>query len=177
MSATKTIGLGLGDFIPTNKVQFYNRTGATLKRGQFASVDLLGTQGESTSIVPAADGSCFGNLTAVATATLPGIPCVIAAEDIADNAIGYCYTQGSYIEYAAVDDDVGSADIDRGDLLTITNGATYASEWSTGLRAVGLALEDAAASSLTTARTVDASSHLRYCIFWGGIPGMGCALG
>lgn len=158
---------------PPRKCRLFNRTGATLKKGQVAMLDILGTQAETTSISPSADegAGLSHNTTPAATAGLQAFPLLVAAEDIADNAAGEFIIEGR-CEVAIVDDDVGSADVNRGDSLTVVNGVTYAQIHANGLRCVGVALEDGAADSTVTARTVDASSHLRWCYWVGGLVGI-----
>ena len=154
---------------PQRTCQLYNRTGAALKKGQTAMLDILGTQAETVSVSPSAtEGTAVQhNTTPVATAGLQMFPILVAMEDIADNAKGRFCIEG-LVEVAIVDDDVGSVDVNRGQALTVANGTTYAQIQANGTRCVGVALEDGAADSAVVARTVDASSHLRWCYWVGG---------
>lgn len=173
----KEIG-NLGDWIANRKVTFYNRTGATLKYGHVAMCDIAGTQSETSDIKVGPTGP-FANLTPVAqTLFEDGAPIVVCADPagVADNASGMFWICG-VVEVAVLDDDVSTTDIDRGNRVSmvVSESAVAVQEYvtgGTGTRAVGLALEDAAASSATAARTIDANCHLRDMIWWGGIPGM-----
>lgn len=169
MNGNASAPISFGYDHPQRTCQLYNRTGATLKRGQIAMLDILGTQAETVSVSPSAtEGTAAQhNTTPAATAGLQKFPLLVAMEDIADNAKGRFLIEG-FGEVAIVDDDVGSADVNRGDALTVVNGVTYAQIQANGTRCVGVALEDGAADSAVVARTVDASSHLRWCYWVGG---------
>lgn len=173
--------IGLGAQYSPRKVQAYNRTGSTINRGQVAMVDILGTQAETTGTAPHSGNpaGAYANMTPVVqTAFEKGAPCYVCADEtIADNALGWWYMWGE-VEVAVCDDDVSTTDIDKGDAVTIlvSESARAVQEvvtGGTGTRCVGLALEDAAADSTVTARTVDASSHLRYVLWLGGTPAFG----
>lgn len=177
----KTAQLNIGDVVETRKTQCYNRTGATLLKGQVAMVDKAGTQAETTE--PYGVGSVNGpwaNLTPCTQAGVDnGYEVYVCLDDsVADNAAGNFGICGVF-EVAVLDDDVSATDVDRGDALQIlvSESATAVSEWlskaTTGARHVGVAHEDAAADSTVTARTVDATSHLRWCHWWGGVAGLG----
>lgn len=155
---------------PVRKCRLFNRTGGTLKKGHIAMLDILGTQAETTSISPSADeGTGLShNTTTAATAGLQKFPILVAAEEIADNAAGEFIIEGR-CEVAIVDDDVGSADVNRGDALTVANNVKYAQIQAAGTRCVGVALEDGAADSNVTARKIDDDSHLRWCYWVGGL--------
>lgn len=168
----KAIPLGIGDFVPNIEHQFWNRTGATLTKGQVAMVDLIGTQAESTSIIPGADGSCFGNLTPVTQASLEnGFPIVVCLDDsVADNALGKFGMVGVF-PVSVLDDDVSTTDIDRGDPISmvVSESAVSVQAFANGDRCLGIALADAAASSSGTA-------SLKSCIWYGGVPCFGMNL-
>jgi len=182
MGILKTTNLGMGDWIASRKVKFYNRTGATINYGEGAMVDILATQAESTSIVPGEEASVFSNVGPVTQAALEEAnPIVVCAEPsgIADNAVGYFWLCG-VIDVKVMQDDASTTDIDKGDGITIlvsqaqaggalTTGGAEFQAWvtgGTGTRRLGFALEDAAASGTGTA-------DLKKVVFWGGIPGMG----
>lgn len=174
----KKIGCGVGDWIGAEFISAYNRTGATVPRGGCAMLDILGTQAETTSIVPGDPASVFANLTPVTQTEFEnGFPILVACADIADNALGLWFIAG-VIEVAVVDDDVSTTDADRGNRasMLVSESAVGLCEYvtgGTGTRNVGIFLEDGAASSATAARTYDASHHLRYVIYMGGIPCFG----
>lgn len=161
-----------GDFLPREEGVFYNRTGATLLRGQVAMMDILATQAETTSIFPGGTGpgtSSWDNLTPCVQAVLnQGAVLVVALSDILDNASGRCLIQG-WIEVAVCDDDISTTDTDRGDGLSIlvSESATAVQALANGGRLLGLALQDGAADSTDTDRLVNASSHLRWAFFNG----------
>lgn len=166
----------------------YNRTGATVLKGQVAMADVLGTQAETSGSAPHTGNpnGAYNNLgPIVQAADTEGQPCYVCADNsIADNALGRWVKCGE-CEIAVCDDDISTTDVDKGDRISIlvsqaaaggalTTGGGEVQAWVTGgARTLGLALEDAAADSTTTARTVTASAHLRWCIFWGGVAGMG----
>ena len=189
MSLIKQAGLSLGDWIATRKIQAFNRTGATVQYGEAAMIDILGTQSETTSIVPGNEASVFCNVGPVTQALIEESAIIVVCADpagVADNALGNWYLCG-VIDVMVSDDDVSTTDIDRGDGITIlvsqaasangtdtagsslTVGGAAFQQWvtaGTGTRRLGIALEDARASGTGVGVTKKA-------IFWGGIPGMG----
>lgn len=179
-----------GDNYSPVYIMAYNRTGATVLKGQLAMADILKTQSETSGSAPHTGNpnGAFFNLGPITQACdTEGQPCYVL-DDIscADNALGRWVKCGE-CEMAICDDDVSTTDVDTGDRVSVlvsqaaspgggalTTGGGNAQAWVTGgARTLGLALEDAAADSTTTARTVDASSHLRWVIFWGGVAGLG----
>ena len=177
-----------GDYFPAKFARFYNRTGAAVVRGQVAMMDLSGTQSETTSIVPGGTGagtSIWENLGPITQAAYDnGYACMVAVEDIADNAIGLWCLRSPYIEIAVVDADVSTTDVVRGSplcvlvtqassaggALTTGGAAVQAFVSGTAMRPIGQALEAAAADSTDTDRLINASNHLRWCVFTGGYP-------
>lgn len=162
----------LGDFLSREKAPFFNRTGATLLRGQIAMVDILATQAESTSIVPGASGSCWGNLTPCTQIGYDsGYPVVVCLADVDDNKKGLFLIQG-HIEAGVLDADVSTSDAARGDPLglLVSESAVYCQKFANGDRLLGWAMEAAAATSADTDRLIDASAHLRFTYWTGGIP-------
>jgi hypothetical protein len=173
-----------GDNFSPVFIMAYNRSGATVQKGQVCMADILNTQSETSGSPPYTgnpNGAYF-NLGPIVQATdTEGQPCYVAAETIADNALGKWVKCGE-CEVAICDDDVSTTDVDKGDRISVlvsqaagggalTTGGAEIQAWVTGgARTLGIALEDAAADSTTAARTVSATAHLRWCIWTGGIP-------
>lgn len=156
----------------------FNRTGATMIKGQVLMLDILGTQ-TATSFVPSAAGtgvgqvtSVYANGTPVATAGLQSFPMGVLLDDTCANGSQGRFRFYGECEVAVVDDDVGAADVVRGSSLTVANGNTYAQLQATTTRCLGLSFEQGAADSTVIPRLVDASSHRRFA-FWNGL-GFGC---
>ena len=183
----------VGDVFAVVKGQFYNRTGRVLYKGMIAMIDWAAAQAESTDIQPGGEGaSIYGNVTVPTQTEIDaGYPLVVCESDsVADNALGNFILKGN-CEVAIFDDDVSTTDIDADEALCILVsdnsgvGGYAAQAWATsagGARRLGISFEDAAASEATTARAVtgfnDGSgtvSHLRYCYWWGGEPGLGAS--
>lgn len=178
---TKTNQVGPGDFLGRVTTTAYNRTGATLRRGQLAMIDLLDTQSEVTAgdFRDGSETSVFANLTPVTQASAEeGFPIVACLdEQVADNAVGTFLVWGVG-DIAVLDDDVSTTDVDKGDRVSIlvSESAVAAQAFvtgGTGSRVIGIALQDAAANSSDTDRLIDASSHRRTVFFTGGIPVLG----
>lgn len=165
-----------GHFVQPKKETYVNRTGAATVIGQFYMVDFLGTQSESTSITQGQEGSCQRNLTPCTQAGIDaGFPVVIALQAAADNTEVECLEYG-YADAAILDDDVSTTDIDRGDAVAILvseSAVAAQAQAASASRSLGIALEDAAASTDGSATQIDASSHRRRILFWGGIAGQG----
>lgn len=189
----KTSPLQTGDFLAVVENQFWNRTGRTIYKGMIVMLDWAAAQAESTSIQPGGEGaSIYGNVTIPTQTEIDaGYPLFVCKSDsIADNELGTFVLEGN-CEVAIFDDDVSTTDVDADEALCILvsdNGGVggYAAQaWATsagGARRLGIAFEDAAASEATAARAVlgftDGSgtvSHLRYCYWWGGNPGIGAS--
>ncbi len=178
----------LGQIYGRIDLKAYNRTGAAVTKGMVLMADINGTQSE-TSATPGASGSTEGDVAGPlanwikpATTNLQCWPMAVVLDTTAaDDAIVNLRMYG-LVEVAVGDDDVIDAgagdatDVDRGDPITVINAVTYVGRATTTLRCVGFALEAAAASSATTARTVDTNSHLRWCMFNGKGAGDGFAL-
>lgn len=164
----------LGDHIPTVTAVCTNRTGATLLKGQFAMMDILKTQAETTSVEVGNAASVFANLTPVTQAGYDaGFPIYCCDEDdgIPDNQKGQFVVEG-VVDAAILDDDVSTTDIDIGDHVRIlVSESAVAAQAPTALtqRTIGIACEDAAASSSNTDRMINATSHRRRIIFDGKI--------
>ena len=168
----------LADYFGRSTGRFVNRTGATLYRGQIAMLDLRKTQAESTNLTPGDSASGLGNLTpCVQTDLNNGIPCVVALEDISDNVEGTCLIYG-FAEIMCLDDDVSTTDADFGDGIgvLVAESATAAQAYVTGGRYMGTWLDEAAAATDASATQFDASSHRRWGLWMGGIPGHGVGL-
>lgn len=177
----KQSSLGNGDVYATVKFPFTNRTGATMYKGQIGLLDLMGTQSESTSLVPGESGYRYGNVTPCTQPKLDwGHPAVVCMEEtLADNATGFFCLEG-IVEVAVADDDACTTLVDKGDavVVLVTGSAVAVEGWVTGApsggtapRTVGIALEDAAADSNNTDRTINATSHRRLVHWFGGRPG------
>ncbi len=166
----------LGDLYENEYGEFFNRTGATLEPGQVAMLDLLGTQTETTNNIPGDSASGFANLTPVTQAGAnAGFPIVVADVQIADGAKGRCLVAGIR-EVAVLDDDVSTTNVDIGDaigILVSESAVAVQASATDDLRVLGIALEDAAATSADADRLIDASSHRRRCLWTGGIPCVG----
>lgn len=180
---------GMGDWMGRHTAVFWNRTGAAILRSEVAMVDLLDTQAEVTAglLTEGDELSIWASTTPVTDALLEsGFPAVVALEDIADNARGRFLLWGK-VEVSVLDDDVSTTDIDRGERIQIltaeadsgtpgaltTGGAAVQSFVTGATRVLGIALEDAAATSADTDRLIDVSAHRRWCFWWGGVPGYG----
>lgn len=180
---------GMGDWMGKHDSVFWNRTGETIKRGEVAMVDLQDTQAEVTAsgFNEGDELSIWASTTPVTDALLEsGFPAVVALEDIADNARGRFRLWGK-VEVSVLDDDVSTTDIDRGERIQIltaeadsstpgaltTGGAAVQSFVTGATRVLGIALQDAAATSADTDRLIDASAHLRWCFWTGGVPILG----
>ena len=181
MGVFQTQQRGVGDFLGRVTGSFINRTGASLLKGQLAAVDLLDTQTEVTAgdFVGGSETSVFANLTPITQAIFEeGTPIVACLDvSVADNSKGLFLVWGVG-DIAVSDDDISTTDIDKGDRVSmiIAESAVAAKAFvtgGTGSRVIGIALEDAAASSTNTDRTIDASSHRRTVIFTGGMPVLG----
>lgn len=180
MGLIKTQNIGLGDWLGKAVTTFYNRTGATVLRGQVVMCDILQTQGETTTFkVEGVETDVLANLTTVTQAACEaGQPLVVCIDDsVVDNAVGRFLIFGR-VEVGICDDDVSTTDIDRGDpiAMLVSESAVYPQAFATGaaaIRCLGMALEDAAASSSDTDRKIDVNGHLRWCIWMGGIPCFG----
>lgn len=157
----------LGDLFGFEASEFTNRTGATLTTGQIAMLDLAGTQAETTSITVGAASSAFANVGPVTQQGHDdGFPIVVALEDIADNATGRFCLQG-IVDVSTLADDASTTDVDQGDPVSclVSESATSIQAAAvTAHRNLGIALEDAAATSGPT---------LRRMLWWGGDPGKG----
>lgn len=171
----KQAHLSPGDWIGFAENQLRNRTGATLSRGQVGMIDFLTTQTEVDNFTPGAENSSYETVTPVTQAGYGlGYPIVVALEDIVDNAYGrFCFY--GHVEVAVLDDDVSTTDIDVGDTvgILVSESAVAVQAAVTTTRAVGHAHENAAADSTNTDRTIDASSHLRFVSWYGGVPMLG----
>jgi hypothetical protein len=162
----------------------FNRTNAAIKAGQVAMLDISKTQTETTTL-DGASSSIQANLGPVTQALLAlGYPIWVAAEDMADNAEGQWIVYG-YCDVAINDDDCGTTDIDIGEPVTClvseavtstgspaaltTGGGSCQAVAAVTDRSLGIACEDAAASSSNTDRTIDAGSHRRRVLWCGGL--------
>lgn len=167
----------VGDFVVRQQAKFFNRTGGSLKKGEYAMVDLLSTETETDSIDVGDEGSVFANVTAVTQAGYDaGYPIVMCLEDsLADNAV----MPGKFLlvgvaDGSCLDDDFsGSTDTDIGDAMRIL--VSDSAKSAQGLaadtqRSIGIALEDGAADSTVTDRYIDTNSHRRRIYFFGGLP-------
>lgn len=166
----------IGDWLPRVTDNFFNRTGATLLKGQAAMIDILATQAETTSIFPGGSGegtSSWGNLTPCTQAAInQGTPVVICLDDtVLDNKKGEFLIWG-WDQIACLDDDISTTDADRGDgiAMLVSESAVALQALANGNRQLGLWLQDAAADSTDTDRLINASSHLRYGLWTGGWP-------
>lgn len=185
-----SINAGIGPSYDAVIITAYNRTGGTVLKGQAAMADILNTQTETSGSPPysGTDVGAYNNLGPMTQACdTEGQPCFVCLDgSIADNALGRWVAFGE-CEVAICDDDVSTTDVDKGDRISVlvsqaaspgggalTTGGANIQAWVTGgARTLGIALEDAAADSTVTARMVDASAHLRWCLFIGGVPCMG----
>lgn len=163
---------GPGDIFGRVDASFINRTGATMVRGQVAMMDLLDTQAEveAGNFEEGNSLSVFAGLTPCTQAAVEnGFPVVVALESVGDNQTGRFCCAGK-VEVAVLDDDVSTTDIDKGDPISIlvSESAVAVQAFANGDRFLGIALEDAAADSANTDRLIDASSHLRWCLWCGG---------
>lgn len=136
---------------------FVNRTGASLAAGDIVAVDLTGSDADVETIT-AFDASTdadtthpFANVIAVTTAHLKGWVFAVAAETVADDAEGRFYLRG-VIDVELADSD--TSDVDAGDRITPTNGATYASLGADAQVTVGIALADAVSAGPTTKKCI-----------------------
>jgi hypothetical protein len=171
--------LNLGDWLANHRAKFRNRTGATLLRGQVAMLDVADSEGAGFDIE---DDSVFSNLVTVTQAGFDlGYPILVCDDvSIVNDAFGDFNVCGPRVPVAVADDDVSTNDVDAGDPLTMlvselaTGVAQYIDTVGSGSsRHVGFSWEDAAADSDDTDRVIDASSHLRFCLWTGGIPVFG----
>lgn len=170
----------------------FNRTNAAIKTGQVAMLDISKTQAETTTI-EGTSSSIQCNLGPVTQALLAlGYPIWVAAEDIADNAEGQWIVYG-YCDVAINDDDCGTTDVDIGEPITClvseavtstgspaaltTGGGSCQSVAAVTDRSLGIAVENACASSTDTTTTgnlsadrlIDAGSHRRRVLWCGGL--------
>ena len=177
-----------GDNFSPVYIMAYNRSGATVYKGQVCMADILNTQTETSGSPPYVgnpNGAYFNLGPITQACDTEGQPCYVLDDvSCADNALGRWVKCGE-CEVAICDDDVSTTDVDKGDRISVlvsqaaaggalTTGGAEIQAWVTGgARTLGIALEDAAADSTTAARTVTAYSHLRWCIWIGGVPCMG----
>lgn len=171
-----TINMGAGYPMETQRFRFFNRTGATLYKGQFAMMDFLRTQTSYTTRIGTSkgEGDCpFDNLTPVTQLGYnAGYGIVICEDDqIANNEAGWCVIMSPDVQAHILDSDVATTDVDIGDAVAIlvSESATAAQGWATSTtpRAIGIAHEDDAATSADTDRLFDASVHRRRIMFDG----------
>ena len=163
-----------GDQIARRVCTCWNRTGATLKRGHVAMLDMLDLEAETTSTAASNVGDSvgpFGTVTACTVVQMnQGIPVYVALEDIADNAKGDFLIEG-YIEVATSDDTTSTTDLRKGKGCSVVAASLISVDGlAAGARILGIAREDAAASTADTDRKVDAVSHLRWVWWFGGNP-------
>lgn len=166
----------VGDTFTLVQVIAYARGGAVSK-GQLRQFDLSASDAAVTGGFDVQNElNVMGNLVAVTTAGLANMfPIAVCSQQggISDDAAGLWTLEGP-IDVAVVDDDVGGDDVDAGDAVSGANATSYVHEFNATERLLGVALEDAAAASDSAADQVDASSHLRRVLWWGGRPGGGC---
>lgn len=157
----------VGQIEGTFGIYAYNRTGGTRAKGDVAMLDVLGTQAETTNITEGDEASIFANLGLAATAGLASFPMYVLADDtLGDNELGFWIGCG-LADVSVADDDTATTDVDRGDGLSVLNGAHDCEASATGNRVLGIALADAAASgSGGDASTIKA-------MWWGGRWGAG----
>jgi len=172
MGVFKGCPTSLGDHHGLVKQKFYNRTGATLNRGEVAMEDWLDTQAEVTSTSPGNEDGIFANLTPVTQASLEeGFPIVVCLDaTVADNAVGNFLVYGYCEQTLVLKDDTSTADIDKGDRISmlVSESAIAVQAFATGAaagnRTLGIALEDAATG---------AGSSLKKTFWTGGVPVLG----
>lgn len=158
----------LGQYLPKEGFYAYNRSGAQRKKGDVLMTDLAGSASETTSVEQGLEGSVFANLVLPTTAGVDaGFGChVLDSELCDDNALGYWISYG-YVDLSVKDDDAAAVAVDRGDNVTVLNGAHDCDAVATGDPKMGIALADAAASG-----SVGDASTIR-AIWWGGRHGAG----
>jgi len=135
----------IGAWISEQTLQCYNRTSATLNKGDVVAIDLLASSTEATKVSEGGVASGWANVISMATANIARILVVCVDDDpVEDNELG------TFLIHGVVEVEVaGSTDLDAGEKLVGTNGQTFLSEWATGGYVVGMLLEDATASAST----------------------------
>lgn len=137
----------IGDWVERSTIQAYNRTGATLNKGDVVAVDILASSTEATKVTPGGEESGFANVIAMATANIGRILVVClddSGQGVGDNELGEFGIHGVFdVEVAP------STTLDAGEKLVGTNAQTYLSEWASGGNVVGLLLQDAEATATT----------------------------
>lgn len=167
----KAIGRDFGDILVHRSDRFFNRTGQTVLRGELVMLDLAQSATETDSLRPGDDGSIFANvITPTDAAVQEGRPILVALEDILDNAAGRCLIEGM-CDVMMTDDDVSAVNIAANERLGY-DATTSVTDRSvdghvTSERALGMALEAAAASGGTNDQT------LKKAYWWGGNWGKG----
>jgi len=154
------------------KRKFINRTGATLLKGHLAMQDVKNASTYGTTVDNASTSTLVNLTPATQTEFDLGQPVVAAAEDIANNAEGYCFIYG-FCEIAVVDADVSTNDAVAGKHIgmVVSESAVGAQlVAAVTARSIGFAYEAAAADSANTDRYIDANTHRRKVFFTGGLP-------
>lgn len=179
-----------GDNFSPVFIMAYNRTGATVLKGQTAMSDILNVQAETSGSAPYTgnpNGAYYNLGPVVQAADTEGQP-VYVLDDIscADNALGRWVKCGE-CQVAIVDTDVATTATVKGGRISLlvskaaspgggalTTGGGNVCGWVTGgARTAGIALSAGIADSTTAANTVDASAHLVWCIWIAGVPLLG----
>lgn len=168
---TADVTIGRNGPPPRRLLQLYNRTGATIYKGQAAMLDVALTQAESLSFQPGASGQCYDNVgPCVQIGVDGGVPIYLCHDDsIADNALGWFLAEG-LMRAIVLDDDVSTTDVDKLDAIGIlvSESATALQGAASAGRRLGTAFEDAAAATDASATQYDASSHYRWVVWTGG---------
>ncbi|HKK94580.1 MAG TPA: hypothetical protein VJ925_14190 [Longimicrobiales bacterium] len=134
----------IGAWVELSRLQAYNRTGATLNKGDVVAVDILASSTEATKVAEGGETSGFANVISMATANIGRILVVCDDDAVEDNGLG------NFVIHGVVEVEVnGDTGLDAGEKLVGTDGQTYLSEWASGGNVVGLLLEDAEASATT----------------------------
>lgn len=170
----QNVNAGIGAVYSPVYVMAYNRTGATLSLGHVAMPDISGTQSETSGSAPhnGNPNGSYANVTPVTQTLLEnGYPIWVAAESIADNALGKFCMFGE-IKVMVLGDTPATNEADKGDPISmlVSDSAVAVQAWATGLtsgnRFLGIFLEDGGATTTTTTK---------WCLWTGGVPCMGAS--
>jgi len=161
----------IGDIIETQADQAFARGGDVLQ-GEVRMLDLAASDAAVTGVDPRKETSVWGNVVPITAAGALALFPIVSCRDpdgIKDDQSGYWVCEG-IADVAVVDDDVAGvgSEVRVGLMLTVSAGNGYLSKAVSGDRVVAVAVEDAAATSADTDHTVDASSHKRTVLFFGG---------
>ena len=165
----------VGDTFTLVQVIAINRGGAVVK-GQVKQFDLDASDAAVTGgFKLASELNVMGNLVPADTVGIAsGFPMAVAMRNMDDDAAGLWTLEGP-VDVAMADIDVDANSIIAGDGVTVGNAAAFVDEVTAAERLFGVALEAAGADSTIddNGRLVDASSHRRRVLWFGGRPGGG----